>query len=149
MLEGLVSLPTPSPGGALALGVVPGMGQYYTGRPLIGTVVLSLAAGAVAAGALYKEVTVHCLTPSAGSCAPDQVIDETSKRPYLWAAIGAAGVITAAGAIEAFVRARRTRSEVDAARQPVSEARGLTFEGPSVSARRGRVDLALLVMRFR
>jgi tetratricopeptide (TPR) repeat protein len=150
MLEGLVALPTPSPGGALALGMAfPGMGQYYSGRSLTGTVVLSLAAGAVAAGILYKEVTVHCLTPSAGSCAPEQVIDETSRRPYFWPAIGVAGAVTAAGAIEAFLRARSTRDEVDAARQPVSEARGLTFEGPAVSARRGRIDLALLVMRFR
>jgi tetratricopeptide (TPR) repeat protein len=150
MLEGLVALPTPSPGGALALGVAfPGMGQYYTGRGLSGTVVLSLAAGALAAGILHKEVTVHCLTPSGGTCAPGDVVEETSERPYLWAAIGAAGAVTLAGAIEAFVRARGRRREAAAAAAPPAEARGPRISGPTVAARAGRVDLALLVVRFR
>ncbi|MGE0159716.1 MAG: hypothetical protein AB7T31_09925 [Gemmatimonadales bacterium] len=149
MLEGLVALPTPSPGGALALGMAfPGMGQYYSGRSLSGTVVLSLAAGAVAAGILYKEVTVHCLTPSAGSCAPGDVVDESSERPYLWPAIGAAGAVTLAGAIEAFVRARGRRSEIESVRAPVQETRSLRLSGPAVSARRGRLDLAFLVVRL-
>jgi tetratricopeptide (TPR) repeat protein len=148
MLEGLVTMPTPSPSGALALGIVPGMGQYYSGRPLSGTIVLALAAGAAAAGVLYKEVTVHCLSPSpGGGC--DVAVDETSRRPYLLPAIGAAGAITLAGAIEAFVRARGRRGEVEAAMAPpAQEARGPRITGPTVAARRGRVDVAVLSLRF-
>jgi tetratricopeptide (TPR) repeat protein len=150
MLEGLVAMPTPSPSGALALGMAfPGMGQYYSGRGLSGTVVLAIAAGAVAGGILYKEVTVHCLTPTSGACAPADVIDQTSERPYLLAAIGVAGAVTVAGAIEAFVRARGRRGEVEAVMgPPVQEARGARIAGPSVAARGGRVDVALLSVRF-
>ncbi|MGD8289636.1 MAG: tetratricopeptide repeat protein, partial [Gemmatimonadota bacterium] len=60
-LEGVVAMPTPSPGGALALGAMPGMGQYYTGRPIAGTLVLAAAGGAIAAGFMVKKVTVRCL----------------------------------------------------------------------------------------
>jgi tetratricopeptide (TPR) repeat protein len=151
MLEGMVAMPTPSPSGALALGVAfPGMGQYYTGRSIGGTVVLALAAGAVSAGVLYKEVTVHCITPTAGSCAPDQVVSETSRRPYFWPSIAAAGAVTLAGAIEAFIRARGRRSEAEAVMSPpATEARGIRIKGPSLSARGGRLDLALLTMQIR
>jgi tetratricopeptide (TPR) repeat protein len=149
MLESLVQMPTPSPSGALALGMAfPGTGQYYTGRGIGGTVVLSLAAGAITAGILYKEVTVHCITPTAGSCAPDQVVSETSERPYLWASIAAAGAVTLAGAIEAFIRARGRRSEAEAVMQPATQASGLRISGPSLSARGGRVDLAFLTIRM-
>jgi len=150
MLEGLVSLPTPNPSGALALGIAfPGMGQYYSGRGLSGTVVLSVAAGALAAGFLYKEVTVYCETPSGGSCAPGDVVEETSERPYLMAAIGAAAVVTVAGAVEAFVRARRRRSEAAAAGALPVETRGPRVTGPTLVARGARVDLAFMVVRFR
>jgi hypothetical protein len=148
MLEGLVALPTPSPGAALALGIVPGMGHYYTGRPLGGTVVLAIAGAALAAGALYKEVTVYCLTPTNGSCPPGQDTGETSERPYLTAALVTAGAVGLAGAIEAFVRARGRRAEVEALRGPPIEARGPRVTGPHVATRRGRVDVALMGLRF-
>ncbi|MEQ1855967.1 MAG: hypothetical protein ABL963_05815 [Longimicrobiales bacterium] len=151
MLEGLVTLPTPSPSGALTLGVLfPGMGQYYSGRSFGGTVVLGVAAGAVAAGILFKEITVRCLAvvTSGGACPPGQVVDETTSRPYLVPAIGAAAAVTVIGAIEAFVRARRRREDVaDALTSTVSS--GLTITGPSVYARGGRVNFALMSLRFR
>jgi len=150
MLEGLVALPTPSPSGALTLGVLfPGMGQYYSGRSLGGTVVLGAAAGAVAAGILFKEVTVRCLAPagSGGACPVDQVADESTSRPYLVPAIGAAAAVTVIGAIEAFVRARGRRSEVARSLQS-TEARGPSISGPTIAARRGRLDLSLVAVRF-
>jgi tetratricopeptide (TPR) repeat protein len=151
MLEGLVALPTPSPGGALALGIFPGMGHYYSGRSLGGTVVLGAAATAVAAGILFKEITVRCLVAvgPGESCPPHQVVDETTSRPYLRPAVGAAVAVTVIGAIEAFVRARRRRAEAAGVLAPTVETRGLRLAAPSVSARRGRVDVSLLALRFR
>jgi hypothetical protein len=76
------------------------------------------------------------------------VVDETSSRPYLVPAIGAAAAITVIGAIEAFVRARNRRDEVAGALDPTVASRGTSIEGPSVSVRRGRVDLSILALRF-
>jgi len=150
MLEGLVAIPTPSPSGALTLGVLfPGMGQYYSGRTLGGTVVLGVAGSAMAVGLLYKEVTVVCLTPTAGDCPPGQVVSETTSRPYLAPAIGAAAAVMVIGAIEAFVRARNRREEVAGALDPVTAARGPTLSGPSVAVRGDRVDVSLFAVTFR
>jgi tetratricopeptide (TPR) repeat protein len=148
MLEGLVALPTPSPGAALALGIVPGMGHYYSGRGLTGTIVLALAGGSLAAGIFYKEVTVYCLMPTNGGCPPGPDTRETSKRPYLAAGLITAGGIAVVSAIEAFVRARGRRDEVEAARGQPVEARGPRVTGPSLSARRGRADVVLVGLRF-
>ena len=150
MLEGLVALPTPSPSGALTLGVVfPGMGQYYSGRSRTGTIVLAAAAGAVATGFLFKKVTVTCLNPTSGDCAPDDIVRESTSRPYLGPAIGAAVAVTVIGAIEAFIRARSRRDEAAAALTTPLEVRGPRIVGPSVTARGGRVDVSFLALRFR
>jgi len=154
MLEGSMSLPTPSPGGALTLGVLfPGLGQYYTGRGIGGTLVLSAAAGAVATGMLVKEIQIRCLTSvgADGLCPPEQIVSEATRRPYLLPSLGAAAAVTIVGAVEAFVKARRRRAEVDAVAGQ-AEARGPRLSGPTVTAGRGRpgaIDLHLLGLRFR
>jgi hypothetical protein len=150
MLEGAVASPTPNPTAALAFGVVPGMGQYYTGRGMMGTIVLSAVAGAVAAGFLVKDVTIRCInTPPEGSdCPPGQVLDETTDRPYLTPALGAAGVVTLVGAIEAFVRARGRRAEQAEAVQNLASS-GVRLSGPTVAMRGGRVEVSVLGLRFR
>jgi tetratricopeptide (TPR) repeat protein len=99
---------TPISGGA-AFGVgllIPGMGQFYSGRALGGVSVLSLAAGALAAGFLVEEVQVKCVgtAPSGGECPPDRIISEETNKPYLIPGLAAYGVITLLGAIEAYVR---------------------------------------------
>lgn len=153
LLEGMVTAPTPSPTGALALGIVPGMGHYYSGRTLGGTVVLSLAAGAVAAGVMVKEVTVRCLNPGqGGDCAPGDIVDESTRRPYLVPAIGAAAAVTVIGAVEAFLRARGRRADAaaeSAGTPTAARPSGPSLSGPHVAARRGRVDVALLSLSFR
>ena len=159
LLEGMVAQPTASPAGALALGVVfPGMGQYYSGRGLTGTVVLAAAGAAVATGVLFTEVTVRCLNPvpGGGDCPPDEVVEETTSRPYLIPALGAAAAVTLVGAIEAWVRARGRRSEAQetaaaavAGRAAVRGSEGVHVTGPSVGARRGRLEVNLVGVRFR
>jgi tetratricopeptide (TPR) repeat protein len=151
MIEGELTRPTPNPTSALALGVLfPGMGQYYAGRGRAGTLVLSGAAAVIVAGLMVKEVTVRCLVPAeGGDCPPDQVVDEMSRRPYLWPAVGVTGAVMLGAAIEAWVRARRARAEQPVPFEPEAAARGIRFDGPSIEARGGRVDLSVLQLRFR
>jgi tetratricopeptide (TPR) repeat protein len=153
MLEGVLAQPTPSPGSALALGVLfPGMGQYYSGRNRAGTIVLGAAAAAVVAGIVVKEVTVQCLTPvsSGDECPPGQVHDETTRRPMLAPALIGTGVVAVGAAVEAYVRARRARSErADAQGATSASSRGATIVGPSITAAGGRVHLNFLQLRFR
>jgi tetratricopeptide (TPR) repeat protein len=112
-LQAPVSLP--SPGAALGLGlIVPGMGQFYSGRALAGFSVLALAGGAAAAALLIEEVQVRCLdsVPPGEDCPPGRVQSETSDQPYLVPGLAAAGAITLLGAVEAWMKARgRRRSE--------------------------------------
>lgn len=152
-LEGLTQQPTPSPGATLALGsVFPGMGQYYTGRGVGGTLVLGLAAAAVTTGFVLKKVTVQCLTtvPSGQDCPADKVYGKTTKKPYLLPALGTAGAVTVIGAIEAFVRARGRRHEAERAAGDVGRTEAaLRISGPKVTARGGRVDVSILALKFR
>ncbi len=140
----------PSPGMTVALGLlVPGMGHFYSGRPLVGLTVMSVAGGALAAGYLIKKVDVVCLTPvpSGQRCPAGQVVSRREEQPYLALALGAAVAAGVIGAVEAFFQARGRRDRT----QPfsLSVARGPTLEGPSVTARAGRVELSMLRLRFR
>lgn len=138
--------------GGTAFGVgllVPGMGQFYSGRALGGASVLTLAAGALAAGLLIEEVQVSCVgtTSSGGECPPDRVISEESSKPYLVPALAAYGVITIIGAIEAYARVP-TGSLLEG-----EEALGLDLgdarlSGLSVSASRSRLNLNLVRITF-
>lgn len=143
----------PSPGAALALGVLaPGMGQFYAGRPLGGLTVLTLAGGAVAAGFLIEETNVRCLTSvgSGGTCPPDQVVSRETTRPYFTASLAAAGGVALAGALEAFFAARGRRGSVEASLPGEVNMEDVSaFLGPSVSVRRGRTELTLFGLRFR
>lgn len=102
----------PSPGTALTLGVLlPGMGQFYSGRTLGGLTVLSLVGGSVAAALLIEEVEVTCRTDLGpdGACPDGQVLDEEVTRPYLARGLGAAALVSVVGAVEAFLRLRNRR----------------------------------------
>ncbi|MCA1789112.1 MAG: tetratricopeptide repeat protein, partial [Thioalkalivibrio sp.] len=70
--------PEYSPGIALTTGLlVPGMGQFYSGRPGLGFLVLSTAGTAAAVGFLHRKVEVDCLQiPEGGVCPPQQILDE-------------------------------------------------------------------------
>jgi tetratricopeptide (TPR) repeat protein len=139
----------PSPGTALALGVFPGMGQFYSSRPLGGFTVLGLAGAAVATGFLVEKVTVRCLgvVSSGDDCPPDRVLGETSEQPYMMAALGVAAVVTVAGAIEAFVKAKRFQSGL--VREPEPEELGrFRLLRPSIIAHGRRIDLQLVRVAF-
>src|SRR5690606_25598628 len=73
------------PGSAMIRGlVVPGLGQFYTRRPVLGAAFLGAGGAALALGVLSKKVTVECLSPPTGDVCPDaHVRSEVTKRPYL------------------------------------------------------------------
>lgn len=152
-LQSLSVRGVPSPGAALTLGVlVPGMGQFYSGRPLGGLTVLSIAGGAVAAGLLIKEVNVRCLTTGepGETCPPSQVVSRTTERPYLMPGIGVAVAVGIAGAVEAFFDARERRGRARALPATSTQDAGATIAvRPDLSAHGGRVRLGLLQIRFR
>lgn len=150
LLEGAASIGTRSPGGALVLGVIPGMGHYYTGRPVGGTVTLALAGGAIAAGLLFKNITTLCTNdvPAGEMCPTDLVHDEITERPYIMPAVGIAAAVTVIGAIEALVRARQRRAQAEALIAPVDPGTGPRLLAPSVSTCGNRVEVNLLRVTF-
>lgn len=130
-----------SAGAAFALGLIPGGGHFYTGRPVAGTALLAIAGGAAAVGVLYEQRHVECLTvPQNNVCPAGQIREEHVERPYLVPALGVAATAAILGAIDA-VRGARSRN----ARAPGTESSRL---GSAVRFQPARVDIALLSLRF-
>lgn len=106
------------PSGALTRGlIIPGFGQYYTRRPVIGALVLAGVGSAVYVA--LQETTVH--TTRIGNFidyfgkpyqSPVKVIQR--ERPHLVTGLVAAGGITVAAALEAYFRARADRGDAPA-----------------------------------
>jgi tetratricopeptide (TPR) repeat protein len=147
-LQALGALPRPA--SAMGLGFLfPGAGQFYSGRAWAGLGVLTLSAGAVAAGLLVEETTVFCVGTSTtgGECPPERVIGEETDTPYLIPGLAVAGAITVAGAIEAFFRARGRRSG-EAGALVAMELEGARVVGPTLHASGSRLHVDLLRVRF-
>jgi tetratricopeptide (TPR) repeat protein len=138
-----------SAGTAFGLGLLlPGGGQFYSGRALGGLGVLALAGGAAAAGLLVEEVEVRCVgsVPS-GSCPPDRVISETTSKPYKTYGLAAAGAVAFLGALEAFLKARGSDGpEADEALGVEVGAARILF--PEVSTLGARLQFNLVRVTF-
>jgi tetratricopeptide (TPR) repeat protein len=114
----LIERPLPfTPGGALGRGVIPGLGQFHTRRPFLGTAVLAVAAGGIAYALRSTEelrqdsVTVPLIgggtvTQPSG---PPRLVTE---RPNLAAGLAVAGGVTAIAAVESYIYARRARTDL-------------------------------------
>ncbi len=142
--------PLPSPGATLTLGIlIPGMGQFYSGRALGGFTVLALAGGAAAAGFLIEKEETRCVgtPPQGGECPSDRIISEETTNPYLTQSLIAAGVVTVIGAVEAFLKVRRGDSggNGELVTFNVGKAR---FVGPSVFAEGPRLNVSLFRVTF-
>lgn len=138
-----------SPGGAMALGMLlPGLGEFYTGRTGRGLLYLLGAGGAAAAGVLYTNVSVRCLSvPVNGVCPPADVASEETERPYLGYGLAAAGVLTFIGAVDAMIGAsERNERAIAAARARTGQ--GAHLEPPALSASGSDLQLAILRIRF-
>ncbi len=145
-----IAPPLPRPGTALGLGLVlPGLGQFYSGRTFGGLTVLALAGSAAVAGMVVKKVTVRCVgvSPSGGDCPPDRLVGENTERPYLIPGLAAAGAVGFIGAVEAYIRARR-RITASAEEEGGPDRGTLHLAGPSLGTRGSRLTLSLIGVRF-
>ena len=141
---------TPDPSQALVLGLVPGMGHFYTSRPLMGGLTLTTAGMAVVAGLSFQNITVVCLNEvsAGGACPAGEVVRELNERPYFWIGVGVAAAVTVAGAIDAYLAAKNQRDAFTAITQP-TESVTLEAGMPRVSARDAQLDFSFLRLRFR
>lgn len=136
-----------SPTAAFTLGMlIPGLGQYYAGEPVRGTVVASLAIGALASGFFVQKRSVGCLEPvgSGQGCLPDDIVRVNLSRPYLTTGIAVAGGVALLGALDAYFGARGERKA-----RSFTEDDGPRVEGPSISSREGVAELRFLTLRMR
>ncbi|WP_411280100.1 tetratricopeptide repeat protein [Gemmatimonas sp.] len=93
-------------GAAVAVGLIPGMGQFYTRRPAWGLIVLALVGGS-AYTSMYsssRSVTVPYVDPN-GVPAPYAV--RVNERPYRTSALAVGAGLTLAAALEAGRFAKR------------------------------------------
>jgi tetratricopeptide (TPR) repeat protein len=155
VLERIGTLRSPpavyNPATALVAGVfIPGFGQFHTDRPVAGLVVLTAAASAVGVALLYTETEVSCRTPE-DPCPPNQVIDETTTRPFLVPGLAVAAAVTIGAAIEGFIHAKKKNAEtagvVGAGESPGPQ--GFSLLPPTLGAGPdGSVALELVRLRF-
>lgn len=109
-LAALRPAPQYQPGELLAGAlVIPGLGQFRTGRPVLGALVLGGVGGATYLALQSRTVIGTCTytrpigEPYEGPC-------PIVERPNVALGIGAATAITALGALEAFLYARRAEA---------------------------------------
>jgi tetratricopeptide (TPR) repeat protein len=104
---------SPSPASALAMGlVIPGAGQFYTGRPVRGVLSLAAAGAALAYGLQQSTKTIsveQTATDPFGNPYTYTTTRLQTRRPNLIPGIAVAGAITLGGAIEAFAFAHSAR----------------------------------------
>lgn len=134
--------------------LVPGMGHVYSGRPGQGVLVFLAAGASAAAGLLYTEVEIDCLTiPDEGGCPSDQILDRRETRPYLVHGLAGAAAITVVSALHAVLSVPRRpqggSSELGVAfplRGPESEGAAPVLTVDPITVR-GRAGLAA-ALRF-
>lgn len=103
----------PSPGAALTLGVLfPGLGQFYTHRPVGGLLVAAAAGGALFYAAqsrtVHTTVTRTGTDPFGNRYQYQEVLSRTA-RPNASTGVAAAVAVSMIGAIEAYAHARGVR----------------------------------------
>jgi len=91
---------------------VPGLGQFYTGRPVVGAAFLAGWIGALGFGLLSQDVTVECLARvgEGEPCPSGQARDEIAERPMLAVGLGAAVAVAVISALEARSGARKANA---------------------------------------
>jgi hypothetical protein len=104
MIESEVfSQPYDPAGAALRSLFVPGLGQFYTGRPALGAVFLGAAGGALTWGLLSEHRRIECLERRTDNfCPPEHVLSETRRRQHLTHGVGAAAAVAVLSAWEAY-----------------------------------------------
>jgi tetratricopeptide (TPR) repeat protein len=96
----------PSTGTAIARGVLPGGGQFYTHQPILGAVLLAAAGGGIFLAIQSKTVTVlvdSTFTGPFGTTYTQQVPVQEKQHPNTAAGLGIAGAAMAIGMVEAAI----------------------------------------------
>lgn len=129
--------------------ILPGLGQFRSGRWLLGGAALGAAAGAVALGVLSEREVVRCIeVPVGGQCPEGQVAATETERPYLAIGLGAAVLVSLLGALEQQLWYSGSVSAIDRVGAGVA-GDGVRVEvGPAVGDGREGVDLSLVRLRF-
>ncbi len=99
--------PVYSEGTAFARGIVPGFGQFYTGRPVTGVIVLAGVAASAALGVYQKtgQKQIAYIDPNG---VPAPYTQQFTERPYLAPGVAAAVGLTLVAAAEAVFYAKRS-----------------------------------------
>lgn len=123
--------PVFSAGAALARGVVPGFGQFYTSRSGRGVAVL-VASAASAGFAFVQQTTKQQIAYVDPNGVPAPYTETTKERPYFVAGLSAAVALTLAGATEAVWFAKRSQRGASIVARPAaskapSSDTGMTF----------------------
>jgi hypothetical protein len=102
-----------SPGGAAVRSLlVPGLGQFYTGKPVLGVVFLAATGAAIGVALGSKEITGLCMSPlSGGDCPSDQIWSQSTSRPLLVPGLAGAGAIAIIAALEARSAAKKKNAQ--------------------------------------
>ena len=124
---------------------LPGLGQFSTGRPVVGAVFLAGWAGALGAGFLTREVTVECMDRVTGECPPNKVLSETVKRPMLAVGVGGAVALAVVSALEARSGAKKANARLAEGGEGRGGVRVVVL--PSQSVRSAR-EMILVQVRF-
>jgi len=83
--------------------VLPGTGQLYSGRRWRGLAFLSAAATSILVGELSDKVNIECrVPPTNGTCAADDIVSETSEKPYRTAGYLTAAAVAIYSAVDAY-----------------------------------------------
>lgn len=132
--------PVFSPGTAFIRSVLPGFGQLYTGRPILGVLALAVVGGAggMAATQQTSERTVAYVDPNG---VPAPYVERTQERKYLTVGLATAAGVTTLALIEAVAYARRSQRGASlitrrATAAPATRGAGLSIS-PTVDWRGG------------
>lgn len=142
------------PTAAFLLGAaVPGAGHFYTGRPVLGGLLLG-AAGAGVAAAFYEKIRIECLIePRDGVCPGNQIHKRTVDHPGLVPGLAVAVAAAAVSAVTAHASAvsgnqETARLGIAAGDEEAKTRRGLRVLPPSVAPSGTGVALRLVRLRF-
>lgn len=139
-----------NPGGAAVRSLlVPGLGQFYTRRPVVGVALLAGAAASLAVGLGSTRETVECLAYTAGDACPENARGTTSStKPYMAAGLGGVAALAILGAFDAHRAAKRANERRTAGGLGRAEPRGLRFREPAAYVGTGGAGLVLLRAEF-
>ena len=127
--------------------IVPGLGQFSTGRPAMGAVFLVGAAGVLGLGLMSSEETVQCLDRVTDTCPPNRVASSSTTKPMLAVGVGGWLAVAVVSALEARSGATKANARAVALGEGGALGKVLVEVLPAAPLRLGR-ELVVLQLRF-